>query len=117
MVANHWSNDGMVTIHRSGLRGSQQEEAEEEEGVEQEAGLELEEEIGHMADEKLANAKIFFTLSLSRMFYCFVFDDHFCFQHFISVSLMTNRAGLKLLRNYNKVGHCVLSGPVTTKNL
>ena len=35
-------------------------------------GLELEEEIGHMADEKLANAKIFFTLSLSRMFYCFV---------------------------------------------
>ncbi len=55
-----------------------------------------------MADEKLANAKIFFTLSLSRMFYCFVFDDHFCFQHFISVSLMTNRAGLKLLQNLNK---------------
>ena len=35
-------------------------------------GLELEEEIGHMADEQIANAKIFFTLSLSRMFYCFV---------------------------------------------
>ena len=65
-------------------------------------GLELEEEIGHMADEQIANAKIFFTLSLSRMFYCFVFDDHFCFQHFISVSLMTNRAGLKLLQNLNK---------------
>ena len=60
-----------------------------------------------MADEKLANAKIFFTLSLSRMFYCFVFDDHFCFQHFISVSLMTNRAGLKLLQNLNKSPPCL----------
>ena len=39
------------------------------------------------------------------------------FNILISVSLMTNRAGLKLLQNSNKVGHSVLIGQSGPKNL
>lgn len=80
---------------------NQQEEAEEEQGGEQEVGLELAEEIGDLAHENLANAKTFFTLPLSQMFYCLTTIS--VFNLLISMSLMTNRAGLKLLQNSNKV--------------
>ena len=59
---------------------SQQEEAEEEQGGEQEVGLEQAEETEHLADEKLANATTFFyTFTFSNVL---LFDHHFRFQPF-----------------------------------
>ena len=84
---------------------SRQEEAEEQQGGEQEVGLEQAEEIEHMAPEKLANATTFFTLSLFQLFYCLTTIP--VFNLFVSVSLMTNRAGLKLLQNSNKLSLCL----------
>ena len=47
---------------------NQQEEAEEEQGGEQEVGLELAEEIGDLAHENLANAKTFFHFHFPKCF-------------------------------------------------
>ena len=83
---------------------SQQEEAEEEQGGEQEVGLEQAEETGHLADEKLANAKTFF-YTFTFPFYCLT--TIYVSNLLVSVSLMTNRAGLKLLQNSNKLSLCL----------
>ena len=68
-------------------------------------GLEQTEEIEHLAPEKLANATTFLHFHFFQMFYCLTTIS--VFNLFVSVSLMTNQAGLKLLQNSDRLSLCL----------